>query len=200
MANKKQLSFPLYHGSSTLYLDAFQVGKAPDPWPHKKAALALLQKAWTALANHGQQPDWWIQKIMKQEGGNANWRHGELYVTPSQLSATNYAKAGGAHGGELFTQCADAISLLYAVDKAAARSLIEAAPSIAAFLKGGGEARVVEIGGVNDSQLLTERDGGSVHDQLKLLNISGSNLDNLGQQLNFVLKQGCGSITAIHPA
>ena len=97
--------FPLFHGTSSHYLELFRPGTVPGDWPYGDAAISLLGETWAALREFGREPDWWVERTLNQVSGPANWQHGELYLTPSRLSAARYAVGRAIDGGELLTMC-----------------------------------------------------------------------------------------------
>jgi hypothetical protein len=132
------LHFPLYHGTSSHYLDAFQIGKTPSPWLHKDAAIKLLRNTCIEMKRHGQEPGSILQRVLDQASGQGNWRHGALYATPSKYTAGKYARSNCEYGGELLTFCGRALQTLQEFDIERSRALIEAVPSISSFLRGEG--------------------------------------------------------------
>ena len=139
-ASQNLLPFPLFHGTSSHYLSAFQPGYTPTLWPHKDVALRLLTDAWDELSlirheipadvgkdlfgdvTHEEIP-WMVKNVIEQAGGYSNWQHGELYLTPSKRSAVRYAFRGARYGGELLTFCKTTIDALARIDDRKRRSL-----------------------------------------------------------------------------
>ena len=72
--------------------------------------------------------------MLAQQSGNANWQHGELYVTPSMQSAVRYAGGNAARGGELLQTCSDALKELAKVDPSRTTALLDSAGSVRRFL------------------------------------------------------------------
>ena len=190
------VSFPLYHGTSSHYLGRFKPGAITEIWPFKGAAFSLLKKAWDALRKLGHPPEWWIESILNQESGHSNWRHGELYVTPSLCSAIRYASGGAACGGELLTLCREAFDKLTVVDRKRAYSLMSDATSIAGFLDGSGSPIVVEFHDVRTCDLLPEREIDDVQVSLSRLGNEEAR-ETIGQQTNFRLGPGCGTVSQV---
>ena len=190
------VSFPLYHGTSSHYLGRFKPGATTEIWPFKGAALSLLKKAWDALRTLGHPAEWWIESILSQESGHSNWRHGELYVTPSLCSAIRYATGGAACGGELLTICREAFDKLTVVDRKRACSLLNDATSIAGFLDGSGSPIVVEFHDVRTCDLLPEQEIDDVQVSLSRLGNEEAR-ETIGQQTNFRLGPGCGTVSQV---
>jgi hypothetical protein len=192
-----RLNFPLYHGSSTLYLEQFQLGRAPSNWPHKEAALNLLRQLWNILSLHGRIPDSWVQQVLAQASEHSNWRHGLLHVTPSRISAVRYADGGSSFGGELLTLCQQALIALGDIDPMKASELAVSAPSLSELLKGGGEPLLVEVRDFTIDDLLPERAGDDLADVEDLIAWSDELRELMGQQKNFSVKPGRGRVASL---
>jgi hypothetical protein len=191
--------FPLYHGSSSHYLDAFRRGAAPAGWPHKDSAITLFRNVWNALRLLGVEPDGYIQYMLDQVGGHSNWQHGDLYVTPSRHSAVRYAGANASYGGELLTECKNALDLLAKSDPRRMTSLLSDTELIADFLNGNGTPILIEITNVCVDDLMPESaNDGSVTETLsELAKLDDRRRDAIGQQMNFRLKRCCGVVRRV---
>jgi hypothetical protein len=191
------ISFPLYHGTSSHYLDAFRVGRAPAGWPYKESAIGLLRETWKALRSHGIEPEWWVNRALAQESKHANWQHGELYVTPSKCAAVRYAGAAGPFGGELMMFCDAALDRLEQVDPGNAAEL-RGRSSLSHLLDGNGLPILVEIGNVFPSDLSSENAARNVTEDLSTLEKQTDELRELiGQQINFRLARNCGVVSTV---
>ena len=191
--------FPLYHGSSTHYIDGFRRGEAPADWPLKEGALQLLRDIWIRLNACGEEPEFWIQNMMDQRTGPANWQHGDLYVTPSERAAVNYAGGNAKHGGELMTQCREGLDRLLQVDKSSARNLLEHLdPVVRGPLSGVGEPILIELVDVSIRSLEpeTHRDRDERIDLL--LGLSERDRELIGQQINFRLMAASGTVAEVY--
>jgi len=109
LGKRVKLNFPLFHGSSTHYLDHFAPGFLPKAWPYRDTAIQLLRQTTTVIASLGGEIEWWERDTLAQASENANWQHGQIYVTPSRISALRYARTAGEYGGELLAMCASAL-------------------------------------------------------------------------------------------
>ena len=158
--------FALYHGSSSHYLAHFRPGQEPSHWPYVQDALKLYRQVWTELKRLGHAPDWWQERILAQDSGHANWQHGQLYVTPSEISAVRYAGGGAAHGGELLQSCRNALDQLSGLDPDRAAELLRGAQRIGRFLKETGLPILVELENVPESGLTPERPSDDLSAQL----------------------------------
>ena len=191
--------FPLYHGSSTHYLRGFRRGGPPADWPLKEHAIGLLRKIWARLDAYGVDPEFWIQNILDQREGPANWQHGVLYVTPSERTAVNYAGGGATHGGELMTLCREGLDRLLRVDKLSVRGVLEhVGPTIQRLLDGGGEPILIEFVDVSVGCLEPETHRDRDQEIEHLLGLSERDRELSGQQTNFRLMPGSGTVSTVH--
>lgn len=187
------ISFPLFHGTSSYYRTGFKPGTTPAVWPHKGVALGLLRGAWDALREFGREPEWYEENILNQVSGYSNWQHGELYVTPSKWSAVRYARNGAVYGGELLTACRSAIDELIELDPERAERLMRNAEGVSKLLKGSGSPILVEFVDVRVCHLLPERESDDVLTALSRLDDERKR-ETIGQQTNFRLISGCGTV------
>ena len=216
--------FPLFHGTSGHYLSASRPGTTPIAWPHKDVALTLLRNTWTVLSkrryeltqdtrenlgwdvNYEEIP-WFVKNVMQQASRHANWQHGELYLTPSKLTAVNYACGGAKYGGELLTFCKSAIDALATIDHKAAEDLAQGADTICTLLQGTEHPPIlVEFDNVKMIDLSGETGDKDTRETLAFL----SNADTIqkwggqervleifGQQANFRLASGCAIVKRV---
>ena len=193
------VSFPLYHGTSSHYISMFKCGTSPSGWPHTEIALKLLRRTWDELSKYGQSPEWYIDRILEQSSGNSNWQHGQLYVTPSIKSATRYACSGARSGGELLTLCSEALNKLAKYDLRLTKCLIEGAGSVQPFLRNDGlPPLIIELDSVRVTDLLPERESDDPLVMLATLKSLEPEMRGiLGQQYNFRLANGAGSVAHV---
>ena len=216
--------FSLFHGTSSHYSSAFEPGDTPTPWLHKDVALSLLKGAWDELSRLRHEiPDdvrenlcwdvtyeeipWFVKNVMDQVSSYSNWQHGELYLTPSKLTAVNYACGGARYGGELLTLCKTAIDALSRLDDKKANELSQSAESLAEFLRGTEQPPIiVQFDALRIADLSTESSARDVREEIAFLTegpmqeVLGSEvriLETLGQQTNFRLTSGCGIVKRI---
>lgn len=146
----------------------------------------------------GHAPDWWRERILVKDPGHANWQHGQLYVTPSKISAVGYAGGGAAHGGELLQCCRDAPDLLLGREAGTAAELLRGAEDIGHLLEQAGQPILVEFRSVPVSGLSPERPSDDVGAQLaKLADFDDKMRELVGQQRNFRLAPGCGVVAGV---
>lgn len=198
----QHIPFPLYHGTSSHFRDLFEVGGTTRPWPHVQDAISLLRATWAQLQGSGIEPEWYQANILRQSTGPSNWQHGELYVAAGEAAAVRYAHGGAAFGGEILTQCAEALKRLDAIDAAAAGSLRAQYPALGRFLAGGGTPLLVVVEGVPVSALLKEAGEGSVDEQVRaveghLSTMEGNLLQACLQGYQFRVRAGCGTVREI---
>ena len=194
-AGLTQVPFPLYHGSSTHYLANFRPGEALSDWPYARDALDLYRQIWTELSGLGHAPEWWQEKILAQDSARTNWQHGQLYVTPSMISAVRYAGGGAAHGGELLQSCRDALDRLSALDPGRSVELLRGAGALARCLEDTGQPILIEFSHVQVCGLSPERPSDDVSVQLgELANLDERMREIMGQQSNFRLTPGCAVV------
>jgi len=190
--------FPMFHGTSTLYTDSFRQGYLPGPWPYRDEAIALLQRSLRNLTAASAEVEPWILETVAQHSGASNWQHGQIYVTPSRFTALKYAETGGRNGGELLCMCSLVLNRLEAENPATALRYRSEAPSLERFLVGAGSPMLVVFDELKLSELEAERDKLCVDDLMNQLNTADPMLfDLLGQQCNFRLKPGTGTVSRI---
>ena len=196
------IPFPLYHGTSSHFRDLFDVGGTTRPWPHVQDAISLYRETWAQLQGAGIEPDWYQEKILRQATGHSNWQHGELYVAAGEVAAVRYALGGANFGGEILSQCAEALERLDAVNAAAAARLRDQSPALGRFLAGGGSPLLVVIEGAPVSALTKETGEGAIDEQIHAIERHLSEMDgNLLQAClegyQFRLRAGCGTVREI---
>jgi hypothetical protein len=193
------LSFPLYHGTSSHYTKSLSVGQVVPAWPYKSAALLLLREATDQMKRLGGVVEFWERDTLLQLSEHSNWQHGEIYVTPSLLTASKYAKTGGEHGGELLEMVWRAIERLAQLDATIANLLLAQAQTQMPFLKEVGRPKILQFNNVSVSQLRSEFEGNSVSEtinHLKGFEIGSDLWQLVSQQMNFRL-DAAASISAI---
>lgn len=184
--------FALYHGTSSHYIANFQPGKPLSNWRYKRDALELYRRVWTELRRLGQNPEWWQEKILDQVSEYANWQHGQLYVTPSRMSAVRYAIGGAAHGGELLQLCREAINDLSKLQRSKADGLLNGMKSVGHLLTEIGQPIVIEFEKIQVCGLSAERSSDDVRARIDYLEkMDDKKREIMGQQANFRLAPDC---------
>ncbi len=214
------IAFPLYHGTSSLFLSDFKPGTTPQLWPHKESALNFLKKAWNRLSEIRDRAtgkiEWdtplevmslYIGNTIEQASGASNWQHGDLYLAANKQAAVTYARGGARHGGELLTMCREVIDALSKVDCHYADQLIRSTESLDKFLRGTDLPPIlVEFTGIRVCDLSTE--SGEPVLPRHLTNLADNWLsescgaDGLVQQIasermNFRLENGSGAVERV---
>ena len=194
---REVVPFPLFHGTSSHHLGFFKPDSTPEAWPHKTIALGLLRDAWAALEALGHERATDMTPVLNQVSGDFNWQHGELYLTPSKLSAVRYARRGARYGGELLTFCKEAVDILGAMNPARVSQLLRSAGPIAGFLQGNGWPPIlVQFDDIPVDALSSEAQGRDVSESISLL-VNEDMREVLGQQTNFRLATGFGVVTHV---
>jgi hypothetical protein len=100
----KTLSFPLYHGTSTLFEDKIKTYGLGGFNPIKEYRIIELLKQLKSIADDNQIYTVAIDDIVNQDKGYL--QHGQVYLTPSPRIAGLYAYniKGNKHGSECFTE------------------------------------------------------------------------------------------------
>ncbi len=187
--------FPLYHGTSSHYLDAFQVGQGVEAWPFKAPAFELLQETWRLLSALGTEPDWMIRNVLSQTSERSNWQHGELYLTANLRRAAMYANSGADYGGEFLRMCKEGLAELERLNMPKAAALQKQFRRLEHLLSGGGKPIVVQFVGVRVADLTNEIGGGPADDAVqRLLAREGELREVLSQVTNFRLRLGSSPV------
>ena len=144
-------------------------------------------------------PEWWEEKILNQESGQANWQHGQLYVTPSRGSAVRYAGYNAAYGGELLTSCMSAIDELAKYDPDTAERLVNKCDGICGFLREDGSPILIEFSNVEVCCLSPEIQSNDVRNVLSELEKMDERMrEIMGQQSNFILAPNGGTVAGVY--
>lgn len=195
------LSFPLYHGTSSHYLEHFNEGSAPikDTWPHKTNLLMFLEDIKHAVPSGKLDPI--AENMLAQRSDAGNWQHGDFYVTPSEISAVRYANANATYGGELLTATKSSFDQLNAISPSTADEIFSKYKSLHPFFLSEGRPVLLRINNVEIHDLDPEQQQGStdfsnnvialVEDIEKLISLG---IPQGIQQHNFRLKPGRGNI------
>ncbi len=118
------LPFPLYHGTSTLWLHSIKEhGLGGRDIVSEFGARQYMEEAVEYLSNLSEdcQPDFWTLDIWNRmalqevTAGGFNFRHNGLYVTANRAKALDYAE--NLLGSELLTECSKVNQLLESLPK-----------------------------------------------------------------------------------
>lgn len=110
LVNEGKFTIPLYHGTSTIFLDSIKKNGLGGINPIKEFKII---EALRLLLNFADKyffasPDWPYEKIeynamLNQEVGHMNFRHGSSYLTPARHTAEHYA-TGQQFGSEIISK------------------------------------------------------------------------------------------------
>lgn len=106
-----RLAVPLFHGTSSLFIRSiieYGLG-AKNPIDKYKVIRTLNTIVDLINIQHGDNLDWitsrWMYERMIQQSSSerANWQHGDVYLTPVESKAVNYARSN-RYGSELISE------------------------------------------------------------------------------------------------
>jgi len=102
----KTLDFPLYHGTSSLFIDSIKEKGLGAVNIVKEYNLINTLKDVFDYATKINVVDWqqeyFVPKIINQESNNSNWQHGQVYLSSSENKAISYAKSN-KYGSEILS-------------------------------------------------------------------------------------------------
>jgi hypothetical protein len=107
-----KLTFLLYHGTSSLFIESIQTFGLGAKNPIKElGVVAFLERLYTLCEQLFPEDNEWIQRrivvqpMIRQEvtSGGWNFRHGSSYLTPSRSSAVGYSLSN-PFGSEIISQ------------------------------------------------------------------------------------------------
>jgi hypothetical protein len=96
------LRVPLYHGTSSLWLDSILTHGLGGAMPPIEHAHTLLIDLYNQTPK--EQRDYGTSLMLEQKQKHTNWQHGQVYFSLSFQDAANYAL--NPLGSELLTECA----------------------------------------------------------------------------------------------
>jgi hypothetical protein len=96
------LQVPLYHGTSSLWLDSIRSKGLGGAMPPISDALAFLTHLYEQCRHEA--PSYGIEKMLAQASDGANWQHGQVYFSSEQAHAEDYARSNSL-GSELLSEC-----------------------------------------------------------------------------------------------
>lgn len=156
------LTFPLYHGTSTLYRDSIEkygLGARRDTSLFDFGILAQLAELLDVPKN---KTDWWLMndfvvKAMIDQGatrGGLNFRYGGLYLSSSRQTAQMYART--PKGSEIISQIFLAHEALKSVDPDAANELLPSEHPLARLFEKPSRPMLITVNRVQAHALTTE--------------------------------------------
>jgi hypothetical protein len=101
----ENLRIPLYHGTSTLFLDGImQEGLGKTNICEKYDLIQILRDLTEIAVNNIEEwgyNEWFLEDMVKQNtNSSTNWQHGQVYLSPSFNTAARYAKTN-KYGSEI---------------------------------------------------------------------------------------------------
>jgi len=104
----KNMKIPLYHGTSSLFLDSIKnEGLGKINIVNKHDLITPLNEIYQILKNsieHWKRNGWYVENMINQKTSRAsNWQHGQVYLSPSLQKAPSYAQSNN-YGSEFVSQ------------------------------------------------------------------------------------------------
>lgn len=194
------IPFPLYHGTSSHYLDNFKVGKPVTSSPYYDQSIALLNDVIVSLEKNGEYTEKYIDDICKQNiNSGTNFQHGEIYLTPSIATAVRYAGSNAYFGGELLTTCQECLDRLQVINQKDFESFDERVKEILPLTNGSGQPVLIEFKNISLGHLVSESNDENIEYEIsELLDYDEKMRNIIGQQMNFRLKKNCGIVSNIY--
>lgn len=191
-----QLAVPLYHGTSSHYLDSikkFGLGGVRDEVLFDKKVLSALADR---LRDPSNQTEWWelnaifVEPMLEQRitRGGFNFRYGGTYLTPSRSTARRYATSNRM-GSEYISTIHQAFAALASVNATEADEIIPPEHGLRHIFDAEHSPVVISISGICAEMLRTEK-GESIESQLVNMKnmenaVAGVDPEVLWQQFNF---------------
>ncbi len=175
--NKKVLSFPLYHGTSTLFLDSItEFGLGGQNICEKYQVIEMFTQVVDVFKKKDINSDWWVmegyicEKMTSGEvtNGGFNFRYGGVYLTPSLETAKRYSQSN-KYGSELVSYFIRSYEELYKHDSSLADQIFPLNHPLHELIASGAQPVVLEINDLSINDLTTEQ-GNPIDSQLKLMN------------------------------
>lgn len=191
-----RLSIPLYHGTSTVFLESIMRSGLGGARDSRVFDLEILRRLSCALDRYGDTSEWWVKNSFivelmldqKVSPSGFNFRHGGVYLSPCRQTAQSYASSN-KFGSELITTIYETFEALAAIDCSEANRIIPGDQPLRAIFSERGKSIVLCVKNINPALLQTEV-GGDAREQLNRLNhtlANGDDLDSCCQQHGFVL-------------
>lgn len=199
MSKPTMLPIPVYHGTSTIFLDGIVRWGLGGRNPLGDLKFFDFVKDLFPLVEHhlSNDPDWMSRAqtfsyMTEQRTGRVNFQHGDTYVSPSKATAIRYA-ANKRYGSELITYSLDFLQeLLRRKIPGVADALYQRYPHVFGLLDISCSPLLIKISGLGPLDLLTEngRDAAvSIQEVLNILTEPNNDAQVLLQQTNFRLRR-----------
>jgi len=190
-----RLEFPLYHGTSTLFLESIARHGIGGWDPIKEWRVLECLHRLIPIAEKHRQRSTEIMKLLgtiepmaKQLNAALNFQHGSVYVSPSRFTAVRYA-TGKKKGSELISYTAMMLEELARYDlKEVNQGLYQEFPQIFRLLNIDAAPVLIQLDGLEAASLLSEKgeapDGNLAH-IYGLQKRMPDSWERISQQLNF---------------
>lgn len=191
-----QLVVPLYHGTSSHYVDSikkFGLGGVRDEILFDKRILLALADR---LSDRSNQTEWWelnsivVEPMLEQRitDGGFNFRYGNTYLTPSRFTARRYATSNRM-GSEYISTIHEAFTALNSVNPIAASEIIPQGHRLRKIFDADHSPVVISVSGLGVEILRTET-GEKIDSQLAGMRkmksaFTGVYPEELWQEFNF---------------
>jgi hypothetical protein len=190
------LAMPLYHGTSTVFLEGIRHAGLGglDPikeWDVLALATRVLALSETHLQHNKLFQQWRTAfvSMVRQDSGQMNWQHGQPYLSPSLKTAIRYA-INKKYGSELLSYTLELLAELVRLEQPeVVQDLYQEHRRLFGLLDASPAPLVIEATAIPVDALRTEN-GASPDSQIETLAGLANQpdlLDTLGQQLNFRL-------------
>lgn len=198
VTNNDRLIIPLYHGTTTLFLDSIVQhglgGTNPiENWNVLRLSIETLQLSEVYLDKSARlTPEFEsFRRMTKQEPGTFNWQHGDTYVSPCKETAIRYATSA-RFGSELLSHTLYYLERLSWQDVPEVReNLQERYPEVLNLLNLSSAPILVEVNDIRIAALSGE-DGGDALENLERIDEAMQKFPEiygtLIQQYNFRLR------------
>lgn len=174
--SKEEIFFPLYHGTSSIFLDSIiKSGLGGENIVKKFHIKDMFSQIVHAFMNQYKDSEWWkkegfiCEKMVNQEvtSSGFNFRHGGVYLTPSFDTAKRYATSN-KYGSELISYFILAYEELSRYNQELANIIYPKDHPLRKLLNIEGKPIVIEILEIQSENLVTEQ-GDSIQEQLCLM-------------------------------
>ncbi len=160
-----RMLIPLYHGTSTIFLPSIRESGlgAEDPNVEFRS-YELLSELLETMKRH----DWFGDQVLAAQefmfqnmadqlvtGGGFNFRHGGTYLSPSRLTAIQYASAN-AYGSELLSNTVTLLEKLEKHDKSLSWRILKQYPNLSGLRELEKQPILIEVSQVPISSLRSE--------------------------------------------
>jgi len=157
-----RVCFPLYHGTSTLFLESIAKHGLGGINPIQQLRVVECARRMLPLAkSHSEKSKVLASRLTtfelmaEQVSGNLNFQHGQAYVTPSLGKAVAYA-CHKRRGSELITYALDVAEELIRLDVGVIDDVAKEFPDLFALLDIASAPVLITLADVDDACLLSE--------------------------------------------